>query len=153
MSQAHSLLPPSVEFQDALRKLDEVTEYLRRKMEKRMARLSENPPIEWADERGTLPSMHLMPEGTLGSEEITPRLRRRVPLRSRGAAETASASRTLVSRRTATRGVRVADRSETSAGLDAVFGLALGTLQRFEVVAKGLAGRRSSVDSDDRGGV
>jgi|GEM_PF-4177736 len=75
MSQAHSIPQPSAEFQNALKKLDEVTEYLRRKMEKRIARLSDHPPSEWEDERGTLPSLHS--DGAPGSEELAPRLRRR----------------------------------------------------------------------------
>ncbi len=66
---------PLPDLQRALSESDALLEHMRRKLDKRLARLSDDPPKEEDDERATLPSIHAY--DALGSEEISPRLRRR----------------------------------------------------------------------------
>jgi len=79
MSQAHAAHQPLPDLQNALKKLDDVGEYCRRKLTPRIKRLSAPPPAEESpdsdDARLTLPTLSDAFDKA-GVEELQPRRRR-----------------------------------------------------------------------------
>ena len=79
MSQAHAVHQPLPDLQNALKKLDDVGEYCRRKLTPRIKRLSAPPPSleapEDDDARLTLPTLSDAFD-KVGSEELQPVRRR-----------------------------------------------------------------------------